>query len=138
MTIDSLNIVDASTLGVPRPRTGPGGRRTAGLRRLYDATVNGTAQGEATREEMLIVEDLLLTLMDNKSGAIAGEGTLYYPLGGAVLAELALRGDVTVAEGDTGLTGLKVHAVSGRRGRSTSARRNSRREPGERTRSTPP
>ncbi|MFJ8600841.1 GPP34 family phosphoprotein [Streptomyces shenzhenensis] len=66
------------------------------------------------QDEMLIVEDLLLTLMDDTSGAIAGEGTLYYTLGGAVLAELALRGNVTVAEGDTGLTGLKVHAVSGR------------------------
>ncbi|WP_234306730.1 GOLPH3/VPS74 family protein [Streptomyces sp. NRRL F-2890] len=76
--------------------------------------MNGTAQGEAMREEMLIVEDLLLTLMDDTSGAIAGEGTLYYTLGGAVLAELALRGHVTAAEGDTGLTGLKVHAVSGR------------------------
>ncbi|WP_432747111.1 GPP34 family phosphoprotein [Streptomyces sp. JH002] len=66
------------------------------------------------REEMLIVEDLLLTLMDDTSGAIGGEGTLYYTLGGAVLAELALRGHVTAADGDTGLTGLKVHAVSGR------------------------
>ncbi|RMB80634.1 GPP34 family phosphoprotein [Streptomyces shenzhenensis] len=66
------------------------------------------------QDEMLIVEDLLLTLMDDRSGAIAGEGTLYYTLGGAVLSELALRGNVTVAEGDTGLTGLKVHAVSGR------------------------
>lgn len=38
----------------------------------------------------LIAEDLLLLLFAPASGTIAGEGTLFYTLGGAVLAELAL------------------------------------------------
>ncbi|MFC8668295.1 GPP34 family phosphoprotein [Streptomyces sp. NPDC057199] len=65
------------------------------------------------QNETLIVEDLMLLLMDDESGAIAGAGTLYYTLGGAVLVELALDGHVTVDENDKGLNGLKVHAVSG-------------------------
>ncbi|MFD3374199.1 MULTISPECIES: GPP34 family phosphoprotein [unclassified Streptomyces] len=65
------------------------------------------------QNETLIVEDLMLLLMDDKSGAIAGAGTLYYTLGGAVLVELALDGQVMVDENDQGLNGLKVHAVSG-------------------------
>ena len=39
---------------------------------------------------MLLVEDLLLLLMDDETGTPAQAGTLYYALGGAVLAELAL------------------------------------------------
>ncbi|MEU9955056.1 GPP34 family phosphoprotein [Streptomyces sp. NPDC050982] len=65
------------------------------------------------QNETLLVEDLMLLLMDDKSGAIAGAGTLYYTLGGAVLVELVLDGHVTVEENDKGLNGLKVHAVSG-------------------------
>ncbi|MFI1221549.1 MULTISPECIES: GPP34 family phosphoprotein [unclassified Streptomyces] len=64
--------------------------------------------------EMLIVEDLTLLMMDDKSGAIAGAGTLYYTLGGAVLVELGLGGRIRVDENDTGLNGVKVHAVAGR------------------------
>ncbi|MEU6117184.1 GPP34 family phosphoprotein [Streptomyces sp. NPDC047117] len=63
--------------------------------------------------EPLIVEDLLLLMMDDTSGAIAGEGTLYYTLGGAVLVELGLGGYVRVDARDVGLTGLKVRAVTG-------------------------
>jgi len=66
------------------------------------------------QNELLIVEDLLLLMMDDKSGAIAGEGTLFYTLGGAVLVELSLGGHVTVDQNDRGLTGLKVRAVPGR------------------------
>ncbi|MFE9244817.1 GPP34 family phosphoprotein [Nocardiopsis sp. NPDC006938] len=44
----------------------------------------------------LIAEDVLLVLFQPASGTIAGENTLYYVLGGAVLTELALRGHVTV------------------------------------------
>ncbi|MFJ2770725.1 GPP34 family phosphoprotein [Streptomyces sp. NPDC087300] len=62
---------------------------------------------------MLVVEDLMLLMFDDKSGVIAGEGTLYYALGGAVLVELGLGGHVTVDERDKGLNGLKVHAVAG-------------------------
>lgn len=67
------------------------------------------------RDEMLIVEDLMLLMTDDRSGAIAGEGTLYYTLGGAVLVELSLGGHVTVDPNPTGLTGRKVHAASGAR-----------------------
>ncbi len=63
----------------------------------------------------LIAEDLMLLMMDDTSGAIAGEGTLYYTLGGAVLVELSNGGHVTVDQNDRGLTGLKVRAVPGRR-----------------------
>ncbi|MGW7514290.1 GOLPH3/VPS74 family protein [Streptomyces sp. NPDC054796] len=65
------------------------------------------------RDETLIVEDLTLLMMDDKSGAIAGAGTLYYTLGGAVLVELGLGGHVTVDENDSGLNGVKVRAVEG-------------------------
>ncbi|WP_329383145.1 GOLPH3/VPS74 family protein [Streptomyces sp. NBC_01716] len=68
---------------------------------------------ETMPNETLIVEDLTLLMFDDKSGAIAGEGTLYYTLGGAVLVELGLGGHVTVDENDAGLNGLKVHAVAG-------------------------
>ncbi|MET9553207.1 GPP34 family phosphoprotein [Streptomyces sp. NPDC006645] len=65
------------------------------------------------QNETLVVEDLMLLMFDDKSGAIAGSGTLYYTLGGAVLVELGLGGYVTVDENDSGLSGLKVHAVPG-------------------------
>lgn len=42
-----------------------------------------------------LVEDLLLLLFQPLSGTIAGENTLFYVLGGAVLADLALGGYVT-------------------------------------------
>ncbi|MFE1482572.1 GPP34 family phosphoprotein [Streptomyces fimicarius] len=64
--------------------------------------------------DLLIVEDLTLLMMDDKSGAIAGEGTLYYTLGGAVLVELGLGGHIAADENDQGLNGVKVHAVSSR------------------------
>ncbi|MEV8376965.1 GPP34 family phosphoprotein [Kribbella sp. NPDC056861] len=46
-----------------------------------------------------LAEDLLLLLFQPASGTIAGENTLFYALGGAVLADLALHGQVTVNEG---------------------------------------
>ncbi|MCI4044873.1 GPP34 family phosphoprotein [Streptomyces sp. TRM75563] len=69
---------------------------------------------EYNEHDLLIVEDLTLLMMDDKSGAIAGEGTLYYTLGGAVLVELGLRGHIAADENDQGLNGVKVHAVSSR------------------------
>ncbi|MEU8258949.1 GPP34 family phosphoprotein [Micromonospora inaquosa] len=42
-----------------------------------------------------LVEDLLLLLFQPRSGTIAGENTLFYVLGGAVLADLALGGHLT-------------------------------------------
>ncbi|MFJ1802802.1 GPP34 family phosphoprotein [Streptomyces sp. NPDC088180] len=67
-----------------------------------------------TENETLIVEDLTLLMMDDASGAIAGAGTLYYTLGGAVLVELGLGGHTRADEDDQGLNGVKVHAVAGR------------------------
>ncbi|MFI2710514.1 GPP34 family phosphoprotein [Micromonospora sp. NPDC018662] len=42
-----------------------------------------------------LVEDLLLLLFQPRSGTIAGENTLFYVLGGAVLADLTLGEHVT-------------------------------------------
>ncbi len=59
----------------------------------------------------LIAEDLLLLLFDPRSGTIAGEGTLFYTLAGAVLADLAAGGHIEVDE-DTTLAGRRVRAVA--------------------------
>lgn len=42
-----------------------------------------------------LAEDLLLLLFQPRSGVIAGENTLFYALAGAVLADLAMGGQVT-------------------------------------------
>lgn len=60
--------------------------------------------------ETLIVEDLLLLMLDDETGTPAGAGTLHYPLGGAVLVELALLGRVEIEDGHGGLNGPKVSA----------------------------
>ncbi|GAA3729230.1 hypothetical protein GCM10022225_08300 [Plantactinospora mayteni] len=44
-----------------------------------------------------LAEDLLLLLFQPRSGSIAGENTLFYVLGGSVLADLALGGHLTTA-----------------------------------------
>ncbi|MEV0702188.1 GPP34 family phosphoprotein [Saccharopolyspora sp. NPDC050389] len=49
-------------------------------------------------DEPLLVEDVLLLLYQPSSGAIAGENFLYYVLGGAVVADLALRDLTEVQE----------------------------------------
>ncbi|MEV4477707.1 GPP34 family phosphoprotein [Nonomuraea sp. NPDC049504] len=49
-------------------------------------------------DEPLLVEDVLLLLYQPSSGAIAGENVLYYVLGGAVVADLTLRGLTEVQE----------------------------------------
>ncbi|QKW13656.1 MULTISPECIES: GPP34 family phosphoprotein [unclassified Micromonospora] len=47
-----------------------------------------------------LTEDLLLLLFQPRSGTIAGENTLFYVLAGAVLADLALNGQLaTTAKG---------------------------------------
>ncbi|MEV6039298.1 GPP34 family phosphoprotein [Nonomuraea sp. NPDC052116] len=60
---------------------------------------------------MLIVEDLMLLMLDDETGAIAGAGTLHYSLGGAVLVELALDGRIETDGGRPGLNGPKVIAA---------------------------
>ncbi|ASR36459.1 hypothetical protein BAY61_17220 [Prauserella marina] len=59
-------------------------------------------------DDMLLVEDLMLLLLDDKTGVPAGAGTLHYTLGGAVLVELALLGRVEPEEGRAGLGGPKI------------------------------
>ncbi|MEV0729279.1 GPP34 family phosphoprotein [Polymorphospora sp. NPDC050346] len=63
-----------------------------------------------TPDKPLIAEDLLLLLFDPASGSIAGEGTLFYVLGGALLTELALDRQIDIDE-RTGLRGRLVHVV---------------------------
>lgn len=58
--------------------------------------------------EPLLVEDLLLLLFKPDSGTIAGEGTLFYVLGGAVLTQLAGLGAVEIEK--TAL-GARVRSV---------------------------
>ncbi|UFU03310.1 GPP34 family phosphoprotein [Ruania suaedae] len=60
------------------------------------ATSEDAAAGEPT-----LAEDLLL-LFQPDSGTIAGEGTLYYVLAGAVLADLGLAGQVRTGTGRLG------------------------------------
>ncbi len=61
-------------------------------------------------KDPLIAEDLLLLLFDPRSGTIAGEGTLFYVLGGAVLTELAITNQIAI-ENRGGLHGSLVSAV---------------------------
>ncbi|WAP52217.1 GPP34 family phosphoprotein [Arthrobacter sp. ATA002] len=61
--------------------------------------------------EPLLVEDVLLLLFQPDSGSIAGENTLFYVLGGAVLGDLALAERVEVRR--AGPLTRHVHALSG-------------------------
>lgn len=57
-----------------------------------------------------LAEDLLLLLFQPRSGTIAGEGTLFYVLAGAILADLGLGDHVRTGSGRLG--GLTVEAVA--------------------------
>ncbi len=59
----------------------------------------------------LLAEDVLLVLFQPDSGTIAGENTLFYVLGGAVLTELGIEGNVEIGEHRLG--GAQVRAVQG-------------------------
>ncbi|MFJ4172492.1 GPP34 family phosphoprotein [Microbacterium sp. NPDC089696] len=61
------------------------------------------------RTDTLLAEDVILALFDPSSGTIAGENTLFYVLGGAVLADLSAQGRA-VSE-DAGLRGVLVQAA---------------------------
>ncbi|NQX36426.1 GPP34 family phosphoprotein [Herbiconiux sp. VKM Ac-2851] len=63
----------------------------------------------AAAGDRLIAEDVLLVLFQPSSGTIAGENTLFYVLGGAVLTELGQRGLASVQ--DAGLRGALVSAT---------------------------
>jgi hypothetical protein len=56
--------------------------------------VTDTAQPPAESNSPTLAEDLLLLLFQPESGTIAGETTLYYVLGAAVLADMALGDDI--------------------------------------------
>ncbi|MGO3797250.1 MAG: GOLPH3/VPS74 family protein [Pauljensenia sp.] len=58
--------------------------------------------------EATLAEDLLLLLFQPASGTIAGEGTLFYVLAGALLAELALGGHVA-ADTHRGVTRVQAN-----------------------------
>lgn len=62
--------------------------------------------------EPTLAEDLLLLLFQPDSNTIAGEGTLFYTLAGAVLADLGLGEQVRLGTGLLGST--TVEAVGGR------------------------
>lgn len=66
--------------------------------------------GRRAGGEQTLAEDLLLVLFQPQSGTIAGEGTLYYVLAGAVLADLGLGAHVRTGTGRLG--GLTVEAVA--------------------------
>jgi hypothetical protein len=74
------------------------------------ADMNANAQ--AVPGVPLIAEDLLLLLFDPRSGTIAGEGTLFYTLAGALLTELAVEKHVEIGERPT-LTGPRITGVPG-------------------------
>ncbi|WP_222124159.1 GPP34 family phosphoprotein [Microbacterium paludicola] len=61
-----------------------------------------TRNEDAASERPTLAEDLLLLLYQPSSNVIAGEGTLYYVLAGAVLADLAEGGHVGTRAGHTG------------------------------------
>lgn len=79
---------------------------------LHDdaARTSSRLQAPATTGTPTLAEDLLLLLFQPQSGTIAGEGTLYYALGGAVLADLGLGGNVRTGSGRMG--GMTVQAIA--------------------------
>lgn len=70
-----------------------------------------TSSPPDTQATPTLAEDLLLLLFQPASGTIGGENTLFYALGGAVLAELALAGRVEAT--DPASAQPKLRAVDG-------------------------
>lgn len=66
----------------------------------------------STNTSPTLAEDLLLLLFQPESGTIAGENTLFFVLGAAVLADLALENRVTATTSRGG--SVTVRAVEGR------------------------
>ena len=61
-----------------------------------------TTHSPAGSNPPTLAEDLLLLLFQPESGTIAGETTLYYVLGAAVLADMALDDDITASTARNG------------------------------------
>lgn len=72
-----------------------------------------TCDEPATPTVPTLAEDLLLLLFQPDSATIAGENTLFYVLGGAVLADLALHERVTTTTTRGGR--VTVEAIEGRK-----------------------
>src|SRR5690554_5034938 len=72
---------------------------------------SGSSDAPAATGTPTLAEDLLLLLFQPSSGTIAGEGTLYYVLAGAVLAELGFEEHVRTGTGRTGAP--TVEAIPG-------------------------
>ncbi|WP_246670049.1 GOLPH3/VPS74 family protein [Arthrobacter zhaoguopingii] len=70
---------------------------------------NGLDGSPGAPSEPTLVEDVLLLLFQPSSGTIAGETTLFYVLGGAVIADLALAGRVEARE--SGRFSITLHAL---------------------------
>lgn len=66
------------------------------------------AQRASQALQPTLAEDLLLVLFQPDSRTIAGENTLFYVLGGAVLAELAIGEHVRTDDGPIGTTRVAV------------------------------
>jgi hypothetical protein len=67
-----------------------------------------TDHTDETTTRVGVADDLLLLLFQPDSGTVAGENTLFYVLAGAVLADLALGGQVTTEDGPLGQTRVRV------------------------------
>ena len=63
------------------------------------------------QDDTLIVEDVLLLMLDDKTGAAAGAGTQHLGLAGAVLVELALLGRIQQDGTGTWYQGKRVVAT---------------------------
>ncbi|MCS5718445.1 GPP34 family phosphoprotein [Herbiconiux sp. CPCC 205763] len=68
-----------------------------------------TETASVPHTDRLIAEDVLLVLFQPSSGTIAGENTLFYVLGGAVLTDLAQLGRVEIQ--DAGWRGTMISAA---------------------------
>ena len=66
----------------------------------------------ATSDIPTLAEDLLLLLFQPDSGAIAGEGTLYYVLAGAVLTDLGMGGHIRTGTGVSGASMVEAEPDS--------------------------
>ncbi|PWD49432.1 GPP34 family phosphoprotein [Serinibacter arcticus] len=63
--------------------------------------------------DMLIAEDVMLLLLDDATGSVAGSSAVHYTLGGAVLVELALAERVWIEPSGSAWRTARVHPVPG-------------------------